>query len=178
MKILVTGNPNYDGLASGIFQIFKNKNIEFISRFNNWNLFAHHAVAEYAKDFDVFINSTYVPNEGQINILKSVYEKFQQGHIINISSTVVYWNNQKNLDYYNDKVKLENLSKTLSLNGISGSPIKVSCIAFGELDTSSQRSRNDNRNKINVYDAATIIEQVIESKNNISYLNLDPIQIM
>lgn len=176
MKILVTGNPNYDGLASGIYEVFCKSDLEFISRSNGWNLFDHETIAEYAKNFDVFINNSYVPNFGQVNILKSVYSKFNNGHIINISSTVVYWNNLKQIDYYQEKLELEKLSKKLSSDSVSKGIVKVSCIAFGELDTERQRSRNDNRNKMNVIKAASVIKNIIDNDYNISYMNLDPIQ--
>ena len=37
MKIIVTGNPNYEGLCKGIKQVF-DPNVEFIGRWNGWDL--------------------------------------------------------------------------------------------------------------------------------------------
>ena len=71
MKILATGNPNYDGLCSGINSTLDN--VDFIGRWNNWNMEDFDAIGEKAKDYDVFINSQFGPNDLQLHILNSVY---------------------------------------------------------------------------------------------------------
>jgi len=179
MKILVTGNPSYQGLAQGIYTALNDPldyEVEFIGRHNGWDLRNFDLVADYAKDFDVFINSLYIPNQGQAILLDKVYEKFKQGHIINISSTVVYWDNGE-VQYNNDKSHLEKHSKKLSNECCwNNSNIKVSCIAYGPLDSESKKL--DTQNKISLIEAGNIIKFVIESSNcNINYLVVDPIQI-
>ena len=86
-RILVTGNPNYEGLCKGIFEAYNHNRVEFIGRHNGWDMNDAEKVANYAKDFDVFVNSLYGPDGQQNKILEAVYSKFEKGHIINISST-------------------------------------------------------------------------------------------
>lgn len=131
MKILVTGNPNYEGLAKGIAQAMSNYNIEFIGRHNGWKMNDYDTIAEKAIEYDVFVNSLYIPDEGQTQLLDKVYNRFEKGHIINISTTSVYWNNGS-VKYLREKGSLETYSKKLSnKSSWENSPIKVSCIAYG-----------------------------------------------
>ena len=60
-RILVTGNPNYEGLCKGIFEAYNHNRVEFIGRHNGWDMNDAEKVANYAKDFDVFVNSLYGP---------------------------------------------------------------------------------------------------------------------
>ena len=90
-RILVTGNPNYDGLCKGIYEAYNRNRVEFVGRWNGWDLGDFEKLANHAKDFDIFVNSQYGPNGEQVDILNAVYNKFEQGHIINISSTTSYY---------------------------------------------------------------------------------------
>jgi hypothetical protein len=92
MRILVTGNPNYEGLCKGIYEAYNHNFVEFIGRWNGWNMNDSNAIADKAADYDVFVNSQYGPDGQQLDILNAVYDKFDTGHIINISSTSAYWN--------------------------------------------------------------------------------------
>ena len=83
MRIVVTGNPNYEGLCSGIWEAYSRNQVEFIGRWNDWDLTDADAVAEYVKDHNVFVNSQYGPNGEQVELLRKVYEKFNGEHIIN-----------------------------------------------------------------------------------------------
>lgn len=179
MKILITGNPNYSGLCKGLSRVLETYDVTFISRSLGYDLSDIHNVTKYAANYDVLINSTNIPNDGQLILLDSVYDSWTQGHIINVSTTSVYWNNKNNLEYYNSKLKLEERSKQLSNRSIEDNKkVKVSCVAFGQLDTESQRSRNDGRNKIDLEVAAQYVKFLIDlPKNvNINYLCIDPIQ--
>ena len=81
MKIVVTGNPNYQGLCKGIQKIF-GPDVEFIGRWNGWDVTNLDSIADYVKDYDVFINSQYGPNGEQIKLLEKVYPIFKGNHII------------------------------------------------------------------------------------------------
>lgn len=179
MKILITGNPKYEGLAQGLAKVLVDYDITFISRNNGYDLTDVQTITEIAKDYDVFINNTNIPNDGQLKLLDSVYNSWSEGLIINVSTTSVYWDNKKNIDYYNSKLKLEQRSKELSSKSAEhGNKIRVSCIAFGELNTESQRSRQDGRNKMLLTDAAQYVKILIDSPKtiNINYICLDPKQ--
>lgn len=179
MRIIVTGNPDFKGLCHGLKSVLDSYEVTYISRSNGYDLSDVEYITNIIKDYDVFINSTNVPNDGQLNLLNSVYNAWDAGYIINVSTTSVYWNNQKNLEYYERKLRLEQRSKELSNQSAEfGHNVRVSCIAFGELDTISQQSRNDNRNKMSVVTAANYIKMLIESPAdiNINYICLDPRQ--
>ena len=47
MKIVVTGNPNYEGLCKGIYEAYNSNFVEFIGRYNGWDLTDFDKVAEY-----------------------------------------------------------------------------------------------------------------------------------
>jgi hypothetical protein len=47
MKILVTGNPNYDGLCSGINSTLTT--VDFIGRWNNWDMTNFDAICRKSK---------------------------------------------------------------------------------------------------------------------------------
>ena len=44
-RILVTGNPNYEGLCKGIYEAYNHNRVEFIGRWNDWDLTDADAVA-------------------------------------------------------------------------------------------------------------------------------------
>lgn len=179
-RILVTGNPNYEGLCKGIFEAYNHNRVEFIGRHNGWDMNDAEKVANYAKDFDVFVNSLYGPDGQQNKILEAVYSKFEKGHIINISSTSSYWESGYSpQNYIDNKTLLDGMSKKMSNDSCWGnSNIKVSNIAFGQLNSQSQKERKDNRNKITLRQAGEFVKWVIDSPAdiNIHYMAMDPIQ--
>jgi len=177
MKILVTGNPNYDGLCKGINSVLDN--VDFIGRWNGWNMLDFDAIAEKAKNYDVFINSQFGPNDLQLHILNAVYKKFEKGHIINIGSSSAYWKDGSPNDYIETKSKLEERSKELSNYVCWGDTrIRVSCIGYGQLNSQSQKQRDDGRIKIDLFDSAKVIKWIIDSPSyyNLHYIALDAIQ--
>ena len=179
MRIIVTGNPNYEGLCKGIFEAYNHNFVEFIGRHNGWDMMDLDAIAEYVKNADVFVNSLLIPNNGQEKLLHKVYKTFQGLHIINISSTTSYWRDSySSQDYLESKIALDEASKTYSQHGTFGSSnIRVSNIAFGQLASQSQIVKSTN-NKISLIDAGKLVKWVIDSPRdmNIHYLAVDPIQ--
>ena len=179
MRILVTGNPNYEGLCKGIFEAYNHNFVEFIGRWNDWDLTDYDKVANHAKDFDVFVNSQYGPNGEQVKILDAVYEKFERGHIINISSTSSYWGDGYSpRNYIENKTLLDCRSKMLCKNICWGnSNIRISNIAFGQLNSQSQKAK-DTRRKISLLEAGKYVKWVIDTPHhiNLHYIALDPIQ--
>ena len=179
MRILVTGNPNYEGLCKGIFEAYNHNFVEFIGRWNDWDLTDYDKVANHAKDFDVFVNSQYGPNGEQVKILDAVYEKFERGHIINISSTSSYWGDGYSpRNYIENKTLLDGRSKMLCKNICWGnSNIRISNIAFGQLNSKSQKTK-DTRRKISLLEAGKYVKWVIDTPHhiNLHYIALDPIQ--
>lgn len=177
MRILVTGNPNYEGLCKGIYEAYNHNFVEFIGRWNGWNMNDSNAIADKAANYDIFVNSLYGPDGQQLDILNAVYDRFDTGHIINISSTSAYWNNGPD-EYLKNKKALEYRSKELSQISCWGkTDIRVSCISFGQLQSETQKKR-DNKNKISLLEAGRLVKWVIDSPRsmNLHYLAVDPIQ--
>jgi len=178
MRILITGNPSYQGLTQGIVRTSES-GIECIGRYNGWDINDVEKIADYAKNFEIFINSQYGPDGQQLKILEAVYKKFGTGHIINISSTSSYWGDGSSEDYIRNKTHLDDLSKRLCKNICWGpSSIRITNIAFGQLASEGQQRRKDGRKKISLEEAGKIVKWVIDSPNtyNIHYISLDPIQ--
>ena len=178
MKILVTGNPNYEGLCKGIYEAYNHNFVEFIGRWNGWDMNNSKAIADKAANYDIFVNSQYGPDGQQLDILNAVYDRFDTGHIINISSTSAYWNNGPDV-YLKNKKALEYRSKELSQISCWGkTPIRVSCISFGQLQSETQKKR-DNKNKISLLEAGRLVKWVIDSPRsmNLHHIAVDPIQI-
>lgn len=193
MKIVVTGNPNYQGLCKGIYKIF-GPDVKFIGRWNGWDVTDLDAVADYVKDFDVFVNSQYGPNGEQIQLLEKVYPIFKGDHIVNISSTTSWWDKvwdtTKPMDliegfqeddqarYFQNKMNLDIMARKLSKNVCWGTnKIRISNIAFGQL-ASKYKVQKNNVNKISLTQAASIVKWVIDSPTNMNvhYIAVDPIQ--
>ena len=179
MKIVVTGNPNYEGLCKGIYEAYNHNFVEFIGRYNGWDLTDFDKVAEYVKDHNVFVNSQYGPNGEQVELLHKVYEKFNGEHIVNISSTTSYWGDGYNPEnYLQNKTALDEASKKCSKYGTFGtSKIRVSNIAFGQLASATQKQKSNNK-KISLLDAGKLVKWVIDSPRdmNFHYIAVDPIQ--
>lgn len=179
MRIIVTGNPGFEGLCYGLESVLQSYDVTYISRSNGYDLTNIEAMTDIIKDYDILINSTHIPDDGQLNLLNKVYSAWNSGHIINVSTTSVYWNNQKKPKYYEQKLRLEQRSKELSNQSAEfGHNVRVSCIAFGALDTPEKRKSNDGRSKMNVITAANYIKMIIDSPKeiNINYICLDPRQ--
>lgn len=178
-RILVTGNPNYEGLCKGIYEAYNRNRVEFIGRWNDWDLADFEKVANYAKEFDVFVNSQYGPDGEQVDILNAVYNKFDTGHIVNISSTSSYWGDGYSpQDYLANKTSLDERSKELCKNVCWGtSKIRMSNIAFGQLNSRTLKAKDD-KHKISLQEAGQLVKWVIDSPTytNIHYIALDPIQ--
>tara|TARA_B100000900_G_scaffold416120_1_gene449250 strand:+ start:6924 stop:7547 length:624 start_codon:yes stop_codon:yes gene_type:complete len=193
-RIIMTGNPNYEGLCKGVYQAYSQNRVEFIGRWNGWDVNNLDAIADYIKDFDVFINSQYGPGGEQVTLLKKVYPIFKGNHIINISSTSSYWgkvaDTSKPLDapegfpefsqenYVKNKTALDEESKKLCKYVCWGTnKIRISNIAFGQL-RSKYKIQKDNKNKISLLQAGQMVKWVVDSPTNMNlhYIAMDPIQ--
>ncbi len=194
MKIAVTGNPNYEGLCKGIYEAYNHNFVEFIGRYNGWDMTDLDAIVDHVKDYNVFINSQYGPGGEQVTLLNKLYPVFKGEHIINISSTSSYWHKvadtTKPLDapenfpefsqenYVKNKTALDKTAKELCKNVCWGtSKIRITNIAFGQL-ASKYKIQKSNVHKISLVDAGKLVKWVIDSPRdmNFHYIAVDPIQ--
>ena len=109
-KILSTGNPNNpDELASGLRAVFPDT--DFISRTSNFDLdMSVHdnrvRFQEKVKEYNTFINLSYIKQGNQLELLNCVQEQWKFGEVINIGSV----SDQLDTPYGQDKKQLKEAS--------------------------------------------------------------------
>lgn len=141
--ILCTGNPNHNTVASAIAKIFPYA--DFASRSTGYDLtFWAGGSEDYfrnqIKNYNVFINSSFICNGGQLALLEATYDEWSKnnikGHIINIGSTSEYLgvnDNQVTTVYGPYSIQKRALrDRSLQLNGRFG--ISTSHIVAGGLN--------------------------------------------
>lgn len=118
-KILCTGNPEDQGVAQEIRKLYPES--AFVSRssgydFLNFNKETELNFRRKIKDFNVFINYSWVSHGVQERLLRIVAEEWNAGHVVNIGST-----NEDNAilaeaepEYTEDKLKLRRASLDLN----------------------------------------------------------------
>jgi len=94
MKLLCTGNPAHTTVASAVAK--KYPDAKFASRATGydlrfWDDGSESFFRNNIKNFDVFINSSFICGGGQLALLEATWEEWSRhnikGHIINIGST-------------------------------------------------------------------------------------------
>ncbi len=98
MKILCTGNPDHNTIASAVRQKFTD--VDFASRATGfdlrfWDTGSEDYFRSKIKNYNVLINSSFICGGGQLALLECTHEVWAknkiQGHIVNIGSTAE-WN--------------------------------------------------------------------------------------
>lgn len=143
--ILCTGNPNHNTVASAVAKVFPNA--DFASRATGYDLtfWPEGSEAHFRtqiKNYNVFINSSFICNGGQLALLETTYDEWLKnnikGHIINIGSTSEYLgvnDNQVTSVYGPYSIQKRALrDRSLQLNGKFG--ITTSHIIAGGLNDS------------------------------------------
>ena len=98
MRMLCTGNPDKPTVARSINKIFDN--VDFACSSTGWDLRLwdeqrQNYFAEQIKQYDVFVNSSFICNGGQMQLLNSAYEHCtNKMHAFNIGSTLEYVSRQ------------------------------------------------------------------------------------
>lgn len=138
MKILCTGNPDkteFKSIASSVRDRYPDAT--FISGSSGYNLMLplheQHEFKKLIKDYDVFINCSYIGGY-QFELLQSCHDAWSEqnikGHIINMGSTMEWLGVKTRRHVYSiNKRRLRDLS--LTLNGVND--IKTSHIVLGGL---------------------------------------------
>ena len=185
MKIAFTGNPTY-GVAEAWNKTIYHHFTDFFSRNNGWDLDLPRKRREFAKhivEYDVFINSSALYHFHQVNLLKDVFEHWdnigKSGRIINIGSTADRNNKATSWVYPTEKKALKEFSLSLSQRGIwENHPIKVSYISFGSLQTKAVNEKHPDRTLMSLETVCNVIESVLKQDEDslISEYRIDPIQ--
>ena len=143
MNILCTGNPDHTTVASAIRRKFPQA--EFASRATGYDLRFWDSGSEdffqnNIKNYNVFVNSSFICNGGQLALLETTWNVWSKhnikGHIINIGSTAE-WMGVDNIDvnsvYGSYSIQKRALrDRSLQLNNKKG--IKTSHIITGGLN--------------------------------------------
>ena len=94
MKILCSGNPNHQTVASAVQKVFPTA--EFASRATGydlrfWDPGSETYFRQQIQKYNVFINSSFICGGGQLALLETTHEVWAElgirGHIVNIGST-------------------------------------------------------------------------------------------
>jgi hypothetical protein len=142
--ILCTGNPAHATVASAVQRHFSQ--VEFASRATGYDLRFWDAGSEdffrnKIKNYNVFINSSFICGGGQLTLLETTWNEWSQnniqGHIINIGSSAEWMgidDNRVNHDSYGiySIQKRALRDRSLQLNNKQG--IKTSHIIAGGLN--------------------------------------------
>jgi len=144
MNILCSGNPTHSTVASAVKKCFSAA--DFASRTTGydlrfWNPGSESYFRKQIINYNIFINSSFICNGGQLALLETTYDEWVAagicGHIINIGSTAEYLgihdNRAKDKIYATYSIQKRALKdRSLQLNGEND--IKTTHIIAGGLN--------------------------------------------
>jgi hypothetical protein len=141
--ILCTGNPAHNTVASAVERKFDN--VDFASRATGYDLRFWDGGSETyfqnnIKNYNVFINSSFICNGGQLALLETTHRIWSEhniiGHIINIGSSAEYTGvDNKDLDFGSYSIQKRALrDRSLQLNNRNN--IRTTHITAGGLNDS------------------------------------------
>lgn len=123
MKILCTGNPADPTVASAVKELFPTA--DFASRRTGydlrfWDPGSEAHFRQQIRNYTVFINSSFICNYGQLQLLEAAHEEWSQagitGHIVNIGSSAEWLGTDSKYGGYTvQKRALQD--RSLQLNG-------------------------------------------------------------
>ena len=171
MKILCTGNPQDNTIASAVQK--KIPNVDFASRTSGYDLRFWDAGSEdffrdKIKNYTIFINSSFICNGGQMQLLEVTYDIWTKnqinGHIINIGSSAEWLGINSPFGSYSVQ-KRALRDRGLQLNT---SRIKVTHITVGGLND----GQPGHENWLDLEHVADAIAWVIAHPMNIPLLGI------
>jgi len=167
-KILCTGNPNFRGLPQSILKEFPDT--KFISLSAGYDLKSSEGQTKFKniiKDYNVFVNVSYISTGVQENLLKITKEAWTEGHVFNIGSIAEYkkWE-WYDINYTNEKRQLRETSLELS-----SEKFKTTHITVGGFQDYSDNS-ND---KMHPDEIVKIIKYILLCPVNIPIVGIEKI---
>jgi len=146
MNILCTGNPKKLTIAWAAQQ--KWDKVTCVSLSSGWdlNLLNQHDKLQFkslVRNFDVFINSSFIAPDVQSQLLTLVCDEWMaadiKGHVITIGTTLEMSSDVRFQPYINSKKELRNLSLNLSnQTGITG--VKTTYVVVGGVNNQQPHS--------------------------------------
>ena len=175
--ILCTGNPNHFTVASAIRRRFTDS--DFASRSTGfdlrfWTPGSEDFFRTKIKNYNVFINSSFICNGGQLALLEATWEEWSKnnirGHIINIGSSAE-WMGVDNIPpgsiYGSYSIQKRALrDRSLQLNTTNG--IKTSHIIAGGLNDGNP----EHANWLSLDSLANSIAWIMSHSDNIPLLEI------
>ena len=169
MKIFCTGNPQKRSIAYSL-------ECDHASLTSGWDFTSTESLDRLRStiiDYDVFVNSSYIGPNVQLNLLNLVIDAWQErdikGHIINIGTTVE--NNPDDSQYCHDKLKLRRRSLELSdETGITG--IKTTYIVLGGINNGDLK----NSDKVSIDAISSSIHWVLAQEFRVPLIQLDGVK--
>lgn len=177
--ILCTGNPAHNTLASAVRMI--DPNCDFASRATGYDLTfwtpgSEDHFREKIKNYDIFINSSFICGGGQLTLLETTHEVWSKnninGHIINIGSSAEYIgvrDNQVNEHVYGIYSIQKRALRDRSLQLNRKNKIKTTHITAGGLND----GKPENANGLSLISLAETIFWIINHPNNIPILGIE-----
>jgi len=166
MKILCTGNI-YKTIPYNLSKLFSN--IDFISRSNGYNLDTIEGRTQFKNiivNYDVFINHSELPDDGQYELLSIVHEVCKTIKVINIGSVLEL----EEWAWYNPQTHIvKNKLKKLSLS-LNSEKFKTTHLILGGLV--SLDSKYDHQ-RLNGMQVAEVIKYIIDSPINIPLIHIE-----
>jgi len=173
MKILCSGNPNHQTVASAV----KNRwnNADFASRATGydlrfWTSGSESYFREQIQKYNVFINSSFICGGGQLALLETAHEVWSsvkvQGHIINIGSTAEWQGiDSKYPTYSIQKRALKDRSLQLNLKN----QIRTTHIIVGGIND----GQPEHKNWLNLDCIVDAISWVLTNPSSIPLLQIE-----
>ena len=173
--ILCTGNPTHQTVASAVKKKFNN--VDFASRASGydlrfWTPDSEDFFRNKIKNYDVFINSSYICQFGQLTLLETTHRVWSDnniaGHIINIGSSSEYIGTQ-NVDSEFGAYSIQKRSlrdRSLQLGGKNN--IKTTHITAGGLND----GKPGHENWLDLTQVADLIHWVIDHPCNIHSIGI------
>lgn len=176
MKILCSGNPNHNTVASAVCDVFPGA--AFASRATGYDLrFWTPGSETYFRqnivNYTVFINSSFICGGGQLQLLEATHQEWSQhgirGHIITIGSTAE-WMGIRDIqgDYATYSIQKRALrDRSLQLNGKN--KIKTTHIIAGGLAD----GKPEHQNWLDLTAVANTIHWILHNDNQIPLLQIE-----
>jgi hypothetical protein len=167
MKVAITGHTQ--GIGKAIFDELDRRShqVRGYSRSNNWDIMSleiRNKILEETFDFDVFINNAYCP-VAQFELLKSVVAHWQgtKKLIVNVGSKSIYSDVVPNFmqNYVTDK---QQQLEFINSRRLMAQP-QILNLTLGLVNT--QMSKNLLAEKLNVFDVASTLINLIEIKDQV-----------
>jgi hypothetical protein len=170
-KILCTGNPDHQTVASGVRVVFPDA--DFACRqtgydLRMWSQESEKHFRDHIRQYNVLINSSFISNGAQQKILEIAREEWTCGHVINIGSTAEYQGRHSDIPqtYCIQKRALRDLS--ISLNSHK---FKTTHITAGGLND----GKIGHEDWLDVIEVAKIIKFVLESSVSIPIIGIEKV---